>query len=144
MANGDIFSHPGTIQTIEADFNNETGTIAFRAGFPNPEGILRHGETGNVLMTSALPGALLIPQKATFTVLDKIFVFVVDANNVVHTREIQVGDERPHQFVVTGGLHVGEHILIEGLRRVRDGDEISPNLRDADEVFSELERIPAQ
>jgi membrane fusion protein (multidrug efflux system) len=144
MANNETFAHPGTIQTIEADFNNETGTIAFRAGFPNPEGILRHGETGEVLMTNRIPGALLIPQKATFTVLDKIFVYVVEANDHIRAREIQVGEERPHQYVVTGGLHVGDRIMIEGLRRVRDGDAITPNMRDADEVFAEMDRLPAQ
>ncbi len=144
MANDEIFSHPGTIQTIEADFNNETGTIAFRAGFPNPEGLLRHGETGEVLMTTRLPGALLIPQKATYTVLDKTFVFVVEANNVVRAREIQIGEERPHQYIVSGGLHEGERILIDGIRRVRDGDTITPNMRAADDVFAEMNRLPAQ
>lgn len=51
MANNELFDHPGEVQTIEADFNNETGNIAFRATFPNPKGLLRHGETGSVRMT---------------------------------------------------------------------------------------------
>lgn len=144
MANNEVFDHPGTIQTIEADFNNETGTIAFRAGFPNPDRLLRHGETGEILMTTALPGALLIPQKAVFRVLDKAFVFVVEASGVVRAREITLGEELPHQYIVSNGLREGERILIDGLRRVRDGDTITPNLRDAEQVFSELSRIPAE
>jgi membrane fusion protein (multidrug efflux system) len=144
MANDEMYPHPGTIQTIEADFNNETGTIAFRAGFPNRENVLRHGETGEILMTSALPNALLIPQKATYTVLDKTFVFVVGQDNVVRAREITVGESLPHQYVVTSGLREGEHILIEGLRRVRDGDAITSNLRNPDEVFAELNRLLAE
>lgn len=144
MANNEIFDHPGTIQTIEADFNNETGTIAFRAGFPNPDRLLRHGETGEILMTTALPRALLIPQKAVFRVLDKAFVFVVEASNVVRAREITIGEELPHQYIVTNGLHEGDRILIDGLRRVRDGDTITPNLRDAEQVFRELSQIPAE
>lgn len=95
MANGEIFAHPGTIQTIEADFDNETGTIAFRAGFPNPEGLLRHGETGEILMTTALPGALIVPQAATFTVLDRTFVYVVGDDGTVHAREITIGETLP-------------------------------------------------
>jgi membrane fusion protein (multidrug efflux system) len=144
MANDEVFAHPGTIQTIEADFNNETGTIAFRAGFPNPDALLRHGETGEILLTTTLPGALVIPQKATFTVLDKTFVFVIGQDNVVHAREISVGESLPHQYVVMSGLNEGDHILIEGLRRVRDGDRVAPNLRDAEEVFTELSRLPAE
>ncbi|MDB5241017.1 MAG: efflux transporter periplasmic adaptor subunit, partial [Spirosoma sp.] len=69
MANNELFPYPGVVQTIEADFNNETGNIAFRATFPNPKGLLRHGETGNVRMTVPLKNALIIPQKATFEVL---------------------------------------------------------------------------
>ena len=71
MANNEVFNQTGVVQTIEADFNNETGNIAFRATFPNPEGLLRNGETGSVLMTVPLQHALIIPQKATFEILEK-------------------------------------------------------------------------
>ncbi len=143
MANGELFGQPGVIQTIEADFNNETGTIAFRAGFPNPASLLRHGETGTILMTMALPRVLLIPQEATFRVLDKRYVFVVDTENVVHAREIVVGPELPHVYVVESGLEEGEHVMIEGLRRVRDGDTIAQHVRGAQEVFDELRNLEA-
>lgn len=59
MANNEIFDQQGIVETIEADFNNETGNIAFRAGFPNPKGILRHGETGNILLPIILKMSLL-------------------------------------------------------------------------------------
>jgi membrane fusion protein, multidrug efflux system len=52
MANGEVFDQVGKVETIEADFNNATGNLAFRATFPNPKGLLRHGETGKVLMTT--------------------------------------------------------------------------------------------
>lgn len=144
LANGEIFAHPGTIQTIEADFNNETGTIAFRAGFPNPEGLLRHGETGEIVMTSRVTGALVIPQKATFTELDRVYVFVVDQRDHVHAREITVGDELPHMFVVTRGLQEGDRILTDGLRRVRDGDAVTPVLRRPEEIFESMRQLRAE
>jgi len=144
MANEEVFPHPGTTQTIEADFNSETGTIAFRAGFPNPEGLLRHGETGEILMSSTLSGAVLVPQKATYTVLDRTFVFVVGPDDVVHARATTVGESLPHQTVVTSGLREGERVLIDGLRRVRDGDPVTPTVRDAEEVFAEMSRLPAE
>ena len=78
MANNKYFDQVGEIRTIEADFNNETGNIAFRATFPNPKGLLRHGETGNVVIRVPFKNALLIPQKATFEVLDKKYVYVID------------------------------------------------------------------
>jgi membrane fusion protein (multidrug efflux system) len=143
MANGQIFDQPGVIQTIEADFNNQTGTIAFRAGFPNPNGLLRHGETGEILMTTTLPHVLVIPQEATFRVLDQVNVYVVGDDGVVHARHVTLGQELPHLYVVESGLEEGEHIMIEGLRRVRDGDTIEPRVRDPHEVIQELTNLPA-
>lgn len=100
MANNQLFKYAGVVQTIEADFNNETGNIAFRATFPNPEGLLRHGETGSIVITKPLKAALLIPQKATFEVLEKKYVYVVDKNSVIRSREIKIAAELPHLFVV--------------------------------------------
>src|SRR5690606_14719660 len=98
MANNQKFPYAGKVETIEADFNNETGNIAFRATFPNPTGLLRHGETGNILVTVPFKDVLLIPQKATFEVLEKRYVYVVDKNNTIKSREITVAAEMPHLF----------------------------------------------
>lgn len=139
MANGQIFDQPGKVETIEADFNNETGNIAFRAIFPNPQGLLRHGETGKVIMTLPLENALLIPQKATFEILDKKFVFVVDEKNVVHQRPIAVAAELPQVYVVESGLTEKDRVLVDGLRKVRDGSVIEPDFKQPSEVFEKLE-----
>ena len=125
MANGKVFSESGNVETIEGEFNNETGNIAFRATFPNPDRLLRHGETGTVLMTVPLDNALLIPQKSTFEILDKRYVYVIGEDNVVRSRQISVLAELPHIFVVDGGLEENDKILLEGLRLVRENDEIS-------------------
>jgi membrane fusion protein (multidrug efflux system) len=139
MANGEVFGQPGKIDTIEADFNNETGNIAFRASFPNPDRLLRHGQTGNVLMSVALQGALLIPQKATFEILDQRFVFVVDGQGVVHQRAVVVAAELPQLFVVSEGLEEGDVVLLEGLRKVRDGADVDVDVLDPEEAFASLE-----
>ena len=108
-----MFPYTGVVETIEADFNNETGNIAFRAVFANPKRILRHGETGNILMPTPLKDALLIPQKATFEILDKRYVFVVDKDNVIQTREITISTELPHLYVVAEGKKIsGQPILV--------------------------------
>jgi membrane fusion protein (multidrug efflux system) len=144
MANKKLFDYPGLVETIEADFNNETGNIAFRATFPNPKGILRHGETGNVLMPISLKKALIIPQKATFEILDKKYVFVIDENNTVRSREITTGEEMPHLYVVTDGLKAGDKILLEGLRKVKNNDKIRYEFVDPQEVLSGLHELHAE
>ncbi|KAA5546821.1 efflux RND transporter periplasmic adaptor subunit [Adhaeribacter rhizoryzae] len=139
MANQQVFEFPGKVETIEADFNNETGNIAFRATFPNPKGLLRHGETGNILMEVPMKNALLVPQKATFEVLDKKYVYVVDKDNVLRSREISVAAELPHIFVVQKGLAPDDKILLEGLRLVRENEKIHTKFVAPAKVMSELE-----
>lgn len=143
LANGEIFDQPGRVETIESDFNNETGNIAFRATFPNPKRLLRHGETGKILVTVPLENALIIPQQATFEVLDKKFVFVVDEHNTVHQREITIAQEMPQVYIVEKGLEATDKILLEGLRRVREGSEIDVNYQEPLAVLASLE-LPAE
>lgn len=138
MANNQHFPHPGIVQTIEADFNNETGNIAFRATFPNPAGLLRHGETGNVEMTVPLDNALLIPQMATFEVLEKKYVFVVGKDNKVQQREITIGAEMPDLYAVKTGLSADERIIFSGIRKVSDGDKIDYEYHEPKKVLSQL------
>ena len=138
MANGKTFGSPGIVETIEADFNHETGNISFRATFPNPNGLLRHGETGNIIMKTPLKNALIIPQKATFEILDKQYVFEVDEENKIHSKRISVVAEMPHLFAVEG-LSDSDRILLEGLRLVRENDEIHYEFVDPATALSELE-----
>jgi membrane fusion protein (multidrug efflux system) len=138
MANNKLFPHKGIVETIEADFNNETGNIAFRATFPNPEGILRHGETGNIQMVVPLEDALLIPQKATFEILEKKYVFVVDQNDVVKQREITIEAEIPDLYIVKDGLTADEKILLEGIRKVKHNDKITYTYEDPRTVLPKL------
>ena len=126
LANNKMFNHSGLLETIEADFNNETGNIPFRATFSNPEGLLRHGETGNILLSTKLKNALIIPQKATFEILDKKYVYLVDSNNILHAKQVQIAEELQHIFIIEGGLNESDKILLDGLRKVRENDHISP------------------
>ncbi|WP_128548119.1 efflux RND transporter periplasmic adaptor subunit [Larkinella soli] len=138
MANQQVFDYPGVVQTIEADFNNETGNIAFRATFPNPKGLLRHGETGNIQMTLPVKNALIIPQKATFEVLEKKYVYVVDKEDKIRSREITIAAELPHIFVVKAGLNKEDRILLEGLRQVRENEKIRCKFVKPDSVMAHL------
>ena len=139
MANGELFDQEGIVETIEGEFNNETGNIAFRATFNNPNKLLRHGQTGNIVVKNKYTNALLIPQKATFEVLDKKYVFVIDKNNVAQQTEITVSqDEIPYLFIVTKGINKADKILLDGVRKVKNGEKIHLNYQEPSKVFSTL------
>jgi membrane fusion protein (multidrug efflux system) len=138
MANNQLFEFSGEVKTIEADFNNETGNIAFRATFPNPKKLLRHGETGNIVMTIPVKDAILIPQKATYEILEKKYVFVVDKDNVVHSKEITIASEMPDLYIIKNGLAATDRILLEGIRKVKDNEKIEYTYEDPKTVFPKL------
>ena len=90
-------------------------------------------------MKVPIKDALIIPQKATYEILDKKYVFVVDENKVVHSRKIVVGEEMPHIYVVRSGLEEGDQILLEGLRKVKENDQIDFELIQPETALSQLE-----
>lgn len=138
LANGQIFPQQGEIGAIEADFNNTTGNIAFRADFPNPTSLLRNGQTGTILIHRMLKDVIVIPQRATFEILAQRYAYVVDKDNVVHQRDIEIDSEQEDIFVLKDGLKEGEKIILEGIRQVRDGDKVEYEFRDPSEVLANL------
>ncbi len=138
LANNSLYAPSGKIETIESDFNNETGNIAFRAGFSNPKRILRHGQTGTILWPKELHEVTLIPQKTTYEVLDKKFVFLVDSTGTVQSNEVKVEDELNHIYVIKGGLQPKDRFLLEGLRKVKSGEHIQTDYVAPEIVFADL------
>jgi membrane fusion protein (multidrug efflux system) len=125
LANGSKFKHsPGNFLTIEGKFNNETGNIAFRADFPNPEGLLRHGQTGTILIHRSVKNAVVIPQRATFETLDKQYVWVVGEDHTVHRQQITIAHELEDTFVIEGGISVKDKIVLEGVQQVKNNQKL--------------------
>ena len=138
MANGETFPNKGIIQTIEGEFDNETGNIAFRAKFPNSNQLLRNGETGKIQMTLPLKNALIIPQKATYEIQDQKYVFVVGKDGVARSKNIKVSYELPDIYIVSEGLDVGDKILLEGVQKVKDDQKVETKFQDPKKVLSSL------
>jgi membrane fusion protein (multidrug efflux system) len=129
LANGNKFPQAGKIGVIGDDSNTETGNIPCRADFPNPDRLLRHGQTGSVLVNCMLKGAIVIPQRATYEMLAKRYVYVVDKDDVAHRRAIVVQNELDDSFVIKEGVGVGDRIVLEGIRQVREGEKVEYALR---------------
>jgi membrane fusion protein (multidrug efflux system) len=147
LANGKKFSQIGKIGAIEADFNNRTGNIPFRADFPNPDRLLRHGQTGTLLISRVQNESIVIPQRAVFENLAKRYVYVVDKDDVVHQREIVVQNELEDLFVIQKGVGVDDKqtgvgvddkIVLEGMRQIRDGDKVEYEDRRPEEDVAQL------
>jgi membrane fusion protein (multidrug efflux system) len=91
--------------------------------------VLRHGQTGTILIHRTLKHALVIPQRATFELLDKRYVWVVDENDVAHQRLITLAHELEDVFVIKSGLDVKDKIVLEGVRQVAEGRKVEYEFR---------------
>lgn len=126
LADGSPYPHGGNIETMEGEFQASTGSIAFRAHFPNPEKMLKHRATGRISLSNTLKDALMVPQKAVFEIQDKNYVYVVDENNQVHMKNFVPKLRFSYYYIVGSGLEAGDRIVYEGIQSLRDGMQIEP------------------
>lgn len=140
LANGELFDQvAGDTVTVESNFDNETGNVQFRADFPNPGGLLRHGQTGTLLINDTLHDALVIPQRSVFDILDRQYVYVVGEDGIAHQREITISHETDDIFVVDTGLEASDRYVLDGVRQVHDGEHLTTEFVSPDEALSDLQ-----
>lgn len=127
LADGSLYSEQGRIETISGVIDRTTGAVSVRAAFRNPRHLLRSGGTGSVVIPSTLKNALVIPQKTTYEIQDKRFVYVLQEDAKLKNTEIEVFKLNDGKnFVVTSGLKPGDKIVAEGVGTLRDGMQIKP------------------
>jgi membrane fusion protein (multidrug efflux system) len=128
LATGEVYPSSGVIDTVESEFDKETGNIAFRARFPNKDGSLKHGSTGTVILRTELKGRVVIPQASTFEVQDQLYVYTVDGENVAHIKRIIPKARLKDSFVLESGLDPNDRFVAEGIQKLRDGAKIAVRL----------------
>lgn len=127
LADGSTYNQTGKVTNVSGVIDIATGSVSMRATFDNPQKILRSGGSGSVVFPIHMDNAILVPQKATYEIQDKHFVYVVGKDNKVKNTEITVLPQNDGtNFVVTGGLKAGERIVVEGVNTLSDGMAIKP------------------
>ncbi|OLP57893.1 efflux transporter periplasmic adaptor subunit [Xaviernesmea oryzae] len=118
----------GKLQLIDNEVNAASGTIRVRAVFDNPGSRLIPGQFVRVRMGQ--PQAqdhLMVSEKAVGTDQDKKFVFVVDGENKVGYRQVELGSAVDGLRIVEKGLNPGDRIVVNGLQRIRPGAVVAPH-----------------
>ena len=129
LADNSTYDKPGTVQTASGLIDLQTGAVNVRAIFPNSNGVLRSGGSGLVRIPDHMESVLIIPQKVTFELQGKHFVYVVGEENKVRSTPINVvvGNLKD-TYIVTSGINSGDQIVIEGIASLRNDVQIKPNL----------------
>lgn len=144
LADGEIYEHAGYLAAAEPHVNELTGVIVLRLEFPNPERLLLPGMYVQVEVPQGqINGAILTPQEGvTRDRRGRPVAMVVNAENVVETRELTVQSDQGANWVVTGGLEAGDRIIVAGLQKVSVGMTVTPQERSA-ETEGGAEQAPA-
>lgn len=127
LADAKEYSRKGRIEAIDAEIDKKTGNLALRATFDNPSGFLKHGASGRIRLFTTLENALLIPQKSTFEIQDRIYVFVLDKKtNTVKVRRVKIESRLSHFYVISEGVKPEDDIIYEGVKLLYEGMKIKP------------------
>jgi membrane fusion protein, multidrug efflux system len=127
LGDGTVYPSRGRALFVNREVDSRTGTIQVRGEFPNPGNVLRPGQYGRIRAATELrKGALLIPQQAVSELQGIYQVGVVGSDNKVTIKTVQLGPQYADMWVVVSGLEVGDHVIVDGLQRVRSGMTVAP------------------
>lgn len=141
MANGQEYPEKGKVQTIDAQVDPSTGTIAFRASFNNPDHLLNDGSTGTVQIPKLYENVVVVPQSATFEQQGRVFVMKVDKTakgETVNQQAITVLDTKDNLYLVGSGIKAGDVIVAEGVDKIKPGTMIKPTQKSFEEISKPL------
>jgi len=135
LADNSIYKNKGRVELVQGQFDRNSGSISFRAIFPNAEKVLRSGGTGRIRIPFLQQNKLMVPQQATYELQDKVYVFALGDSNKVISKQISVSGKSEGNYIVTNGVVNGETIVYSGLQRLRDGATITPQNISLDSVL---------
>lgn len=139
LADGSLYEEKGTIETISGSVERASGTVRFRATFPNPKGLLRNGSSGTILLTRKLEDVMVIPTLSTFEQQGKTFVYLVEDDSL-RAQSIEVL-ALTQGLTVLNGLEEGQEILAQGVGKVRPGTRIIPKPTSIDSIVQSFDQV---
>lgn len=127
LSDGTTYPEKGTVSQVDRSVSDSTGTLTLKAEFPNPNGTLLPGMFANLTVTGSLvPNAILVPQRAVTDVMYKHFVYVINDDNTVSMKEVQLGARIGKLWLVKSGLDGTETVVVEGVQKLKEGAKVSP------------------
>jgi RND family efflux transporter MFP subunit len=127
LSNGKTFSEDGEFVLVERNVDSKTGTVLVRTRFRNVDGLLKPGSFGRITMKQEqIADALVIPQRSVVSNQSLNSVYVVNEDNTVVQRTVELGVSVNSDFIVTEGLKEGEKVVVDGLQKIRPGATVAP------------------
>jgi len=124
-----VYPYEGRLDFVDRAVDSRTGTLALRATFPNPTGLLRPGQYMRLrVLLEERPDALVVPQAAVQESQGSASLFVVGPDQTVQARPVRMGPRVGTLWVVEEGVTPGERVVVKGLQQIRAGMRVEPTL----------------
>ena len=141
LVNGQLYEHKGKIETVTGQVNKSTGTVSFRATFPNPGRLLTNGNSGNIRIPKTYKDVLVVPEASTFEQQGIVYVYRLQGDTVAVTTPIEVADRVDNLIVVRSGISAGDKIIAQGTGKVRDNTPVTPQPIAFDSIANSLKVV---
>ncbi len=141
LANGSLYDQEGTIETINSQINENTGSVSFRAVFDNPSRILTNGNSGKIQIPKVYTDAVVVPQEATYEQQGSIYVYKVGEDGMATSSKIEKTAEVGNLYVIASGLQKGDKIVAKGANKLRGNSKINPQEMPFDSIAKPIEKV---
>jgi membrane fusion protein (multidrug efflux system) len=141
LVNGQLYEERGAIETVTGQINTSTGTVSFRATFPNAGRILANGNSGNIRIPKTYENVPVVPEASSFEQQGIVYVYKVQGDSVAVTTPIEVEDRLKNLIVVRSGVAAGDRIVAQGVGKLRDNTPIQPQPVPFDSIISTLQVV---
>lgn len=137
LADGKEYGELGTVVQAAKSLDSSTGKLVLKASFPNPNHLLLPNMFATVISPGEkLKNAILVPSRAILQIMDKNFIYVVNADGVVEQKAVEIGGTTDGNTIVKSGLSAGDTIVVDGLTKVKNGVKVTPNMLTKDQLKS--------
>lgn len=141
LVNGERYEHQGKIETVTGQVNTATGTVSFRATFPNPGRLLTNGNSGKIRIPREFKNVPVVPEAATYEQQGRVYVYRVQGDTLAVSSPITIAERVNNLVIVKSGLNSGDRIVAQGVGKVRNNTLIQPQLVAFDSIANSLEVV---
>jgi membrane fusion protein (multidrug efflux system) len=138
LVNGEIYKQKGRIQTVTGQVNTSTGTVSFRAAFPNPDRLLANGNSGSIRIPKTYENVVVVPETSTYEQQGKVYVYQVQGDTMAVSTPITVKDRIQNLVLIASGVKAGDKIVAQGVGKLRRNTPITPDPVPFDSIANTL------
>ncbi|GAB5558301.1 MAG: efflux RND transporter periplasmic adaptor subunit [Schleiferiaceae bacterium] len=142
LSDGSVFEHPGYVDFIDREIDPTTGSILVQATFPNPDRLIRPGQFAKIrTVVSQLQNAVLVPQRSVVQFQGTTSLWVLDSENKAQQRLVEMGPKHNSMWVVNSGIEAGDRVILDGLQKVREGQQVDAKEADFKSIIESTEEM---